>query len=644
MALLKLKMTGKKLKVLFHSDGPLAKTGFGRNAKAILSYLYKTKKYDIHQYCCSVGHSDPALKAVPWNAVGCIPDDKAKVNEILKDQVQSKLLGYGGVMIDEVINQIKPDVLISAQDIWGIDFTLNKPWFKNIHKAYWTTLDSLPILPSAIEAAKKVENFWVWSDFATKKMHEKGLDNVKTLHGALDVKKFGKHSDERVKQLREANGIDENTFVIGFVFRNQLRKSVPNLLEGYKLFKKRNPNVKSKLLLHTHWGEGWNIHRLCDENEVDKNDVVTTYVCKSCRNYKVQNFTKQDLDCSFCGTEKSMVTTSVGFGVTEEQLCEIYNLMDVYCHPFTSGGQEIPIQEAKLCELITLVTNYSCGEEMCCDEACSLPLEWSKYVEHGTEFIKASTDPRSIAKQINRVLEMDKAKRSKLGAKARNWTIENFSTEYVGRFIEDFLDGLSPVEEYEVFRKPELKDPNAEIEDVQDNREWVESLYVKILKDDLETQQDGIKYWLNELANGSDRKSVENYFRKVAAEENKKNEVKSLTDFLDEDDYGRRILYVMPDSLGDMLLSTSLFESIKETYPEYNLYVATNPNNFEVLDANPYVHKVIPYAQQMDNLLLLEGQGKHKGFFEVAYLPHIGTQKVFTYQHNGKDRIALNLK
>ena len=41
-------------------------------------------------------------------------------------------------------------------------------------------------------------------------------------------------------------------------------------------------------------------------------------------------------------------------GVSEKELNEVYNLMDVYCHPFTSGGQEIPIQEAKLTELITL--------------------------------------------------------------------------------------------------------------------------------------------------------------------------------------------------------------------------------------------------------------------------------------------------
>ena len=40
-----------------------------------------------------------------------------------------------------------------------------------------------------------------------------------------------------------------------------------------------------------------------------------------------------------------MSTSNIQHGVNEYQLNHIYNLMDVYCHPFTSGGMEIPIFE-----------------------------------------------------------------------------------------------------------------------------------------------------------------------------------------------------------------------------------------------------------------------------------------------------------
>ena len=99
----------------------------------------------------------------------------------------------------------------------------------------------------------------------------------------------------------------------------------------------------------------------------------------------------------------------------------------------------------------------------------------------------------------------------------------------------------------------------------------------------------------------------------------------------------------MPKSIGDVYMSTALFKDIKNTYPDYNLYVATEPQNFEILDGNPYIHKVIPYISAMDQLPWLEGTNNHKGYFEVAFLPYIGTQRMFDYQHNGKDKISLDL-
>ena len=48
--------------------------------------------------------------------------------------------------------------------------------------------------------------------------------------------------------MRAKYNIAQDEFIIGFVFRNQLRKSVPNLLEGYKLFIEKNP--KSKLFMY----------------------------------------------------------------------------------------------------------------------------------------------------------------------------------------------------------------------------------------------------------------------------------------------------------------------------------------------------------------------------------------------------------
>ena len=638
----------QKKKVLLQTDFSLAKTGFGRNAKSILRYLYKTNKYDIVHYCCGINWSHPELKRTPWKSVGSLPDNQQELEQINRDPNLARMASYGQYNLDKIIEQEKPDVYIATQDIWGVDFAIDKPWFNKINSVIWTTLDSLPILPSAIEKAPKIKNYWIWSDFATKELHRMGFSHVKTVHGSLEEDKFYKLSDEKRLNLRKENNIPENAFIVGFVFRNQLRKSVPNLLEGYANWKKENPNIKNTyLLLHTHWGEGWNIHKLAEEYGINNQEILTTYVCKNCGNYEIKPFSGQDLNCKFCKAQKSQITTNVGLGVSEEQLNEVYNLMDVYCHPFTSGGQEIPIQEAKLTELITLVTNYSCGEEMCYPEAESLPLDWFEYREHGTEFKKASTDPKSITNQINKVFNMSREERSRMGKKARDWTIKNFSVNAVGKTIENFIDSCDKVDHSSSFSK-ESPNPNALVPEINDNEQWILFLYHNILNlKNIDKNDDGFKHWMQQISQGAKRIDIENYFRQVAQNDLQKMQTTQGDAFeaiLGKDDKGRRVLMVMPESAGDVLMLSSLFPSFKKVYPDYNLYIATKPEYKSILDGNEYVYKVLDYNPQMDNLLWLEGHGDHQGYFEIAFLPHVGTQRLLNYLHNGKDKIEFEIK
>lgn len=635
----------KKKKVLIQTDFSLAKTGFGRNAKTLLKYLYNSNKYDLVHYCCGMPWSHPELKRTPWKSIGSLPDTQKELELLNRDPNLARMASYGAHYLDRIIDQEKPDVYIAVQDIWGVDFAIDKPWFNKINSVIWTTLDSLPILDSAISCAPKVKNYWIWSNFATKALNKMGYKHVKTVHGCLESKDFYRLSDFDRKKLRNKYNLPQDAFIIGFVFRNQLRKSVPNLLEGYALWKKENPDIKNTfLLLHTHWGEGWNIHKLCKELNVNPAEVLTTYICKNCGEYEIKNFTGQDLNCKYCGAEKSQTTTNVSIGVTEQQLNEVYNLMDVYCHPFTSGGQEIPIQEAKLTELITLVTNYSCGEEMCEKDAGSIPLEWSEYREHGTEFRKASTYPSSIAKNLNKVYKMSKAEKIEMGRKAREWTIKNYSVESVGSTIENFIDN-SENTNFEFSNSQVERNPNAVIPEIKDNKDWILYLYHNILcLKNINENDSGFIYWMDQLAKGASRNDVESYFRKVSTEDLNKNKQIPFEEILGKDDDGKRLLLVMPESAGDVFMATSLLPSIKKMYPEYNIYFATKQEYFSILNGNEYIYKTIPYIQQMDNLMWLEGAGDHKGFFEIAFLPHIGTQRVLNYLHNGKDKIEFNIK
>lgn len=630
-----------KKTVVFHSNHSRAFTGFGKNAKNILRYLHKTGKYNIIELCNGKQKESEEFDTLPWKAYGTLPS-QSKLQALSSDQTKVRQAAYGLTEIDNLIKEIKPDFYIGAEDIWALSSLPNKKWW-NENCMIWTTLDSLPIYPDALKIIPKVKHYYAWASFAEKTVEKLGYPSgsIKTLRGATETSSFFRLSDSDRSLLRKEFRLKDE-FIIGFVFRNQLRKSVPNLIQGFKLFKEKNPHSKAKLLLHTHWSEGWNIQQLIKDNQIKNEDVLTTYFCKKCKQYEVKPFCGQKIKCRFCDGNDTVETTNIHNGVSETQLNEIYNLMDVYCHPFTSGGQEIPVTEAKLTELITLVTNYSCGEDFCTNESGGLPLKWKPYYEPGTNFIKATTLPESVADQLSVVYKMSQTQKEKMGKTARAFVINNLSAEVIGKKIENIIDNSAAIEWNYDFsfekRNPEYSPPN-----IENNIEWIIDLYKNILKAEVDADDEGVKHWELQLKNGSSRESILNYFRQVAQKENSENSKIELMDLLGKDDKGKRILFVMPESAGDVFMSTSLLPSIKETYPEYNIYFATKPEFFEIISGNPFIYKGIIYSQFMDNLLTLEGHNEHEGYFDIVFLPYIGTQKIFDYQHNGKDRLNYNL-
>ena len=629
-------------KIVYHSNYSRAFTGFGKNTKNILKYLYSTGKYEIVEAANGIPYDSPDLKRQPWKAIGTYPP--ANKIEQIKSQNPGidNALGYGAGMIDEIIQTEKPDIYIGVEDIWGMNGYWNKPWWNKVNSIVWTTLDSLPILPDAVNAAPKIKNYFVWADFAEKALNNLGYKNVKTLRGSLDTNKFYKVNNSKREALRKQFNLSDS-FVIGFVFRNQLRKSVPNLLDGFNLFRNQTPQANAKLLLHTHWSEGWDIPRLLREKNIPNECVYTTYFCNACSRYEVRPFLKQNLKCNFCHTEGSLNTTNVSAGVSEQQLNEVYNLMDVYCHPFTSGGQEIPIQEAKLTELITLVTNYSCGEENCSYESGGLPLDWAEYREPGTQFIKASTSPKSILEKLTEVYFLHPDKRSKIGQKAREWVINNFAVEVIGKKLEEIFDSMPDVNKDTIFESEEIN-IKYQPPTIEDNEEFIIDIYKNVLKENIDKNNNACIELNTHIKNGASRQQIFDHILNQAKERLNKPKQINFEDLLDKEDVGLRMAVVIPQSGGDVLMVNALLQNLKELYPEYNLYVFTDPKFFNLINDNPAIHKLLPYSPLCDNLLFLEGQASHKGFFELAFLPHITTQKVFGYQHNGKDKLQFSLK
>lgn len=521
-------MSERKKKVILHTDFSQVKSGLGGFAKELLTYLYKLNKYDLVHYCCGIQWSHPELKRTPWKSVGCLPDNPQEIEALNRDPNLGRSAAYGSHYLDRIIQEEKPDIYIVSNDFWGQEFAVDKHWFSQINSVVHCTIDSLPIYKPAVDKVSKIKNYWMWSNFAEKEFHRLGYKHVKTVHGCVNTSNFFKLPDSKKRELRIKHNIPENAFIIGFIARNQLRKSYNELIEGYKIWKTQHPEIKNTYLLFCcSLSEGWDIPRLVSEHDVNHKEILMTYVCKACKGYQIKTYDDrkspfqidangiltigpnnkpveipiqtQDKDCPFCKTQKSQITSNVGLGVSDEELNEIYNLMDVYCHPMTSGGQERPIQEAKLAELITLVTNYSCGEEMCEEAAASFSLDFACYREFGTQFIKSATYPSSIAKQIHKVYSMDQNKKREMGKQARKWILDNFSIEIVGKKFEEFIDSCEFIDYSKVNLSADLKNPDAIIPEIEDDRPWLKYLYKHILNMDVTDQDQGLIYWEEQL-------------------------------------------------------------------------------------------------------------------------------------------------
>ena len=91
------KKAGRKKRLLFQSDFVLMKTGFGRNARTLLSYLHKTGKYEILHYCCGIQHKHAQLSKTPWKSVGALPDDEKERKEEKKKEENKRTWHKNGL-------------------------------------------------------------------------------------------------------------------------------------------------------------------------------------------------------------------------------------------------------------------------------------------------------------------------------------------------------------------------------------------------------------------------------------------------------------------------------------------------------------------------------------------------------------------
>ena len=650
-------MEERKLNVGFITSNPLVKTGFSHNIRNILPILYRSGKYNIFLLSQSSPENDPNFKRMPWKTEGVFRNfDQNRFNQ---DPGYQRYVAYGNTAVEYFIKNNKLDIVFAIEDVWAFtnENYINADWFSHIKNNFvlWSTADSEPILQNFKDWADKCPNLWFWASFAERCLKDENREkygHCKTLYGSIDAKLWSPLSDTDRKALRNNFGIADDEKVILYLGRNQLRKLFWSHMEALKKWKQKFPTKKVRLLFHCNWhegGAGWPIDKIRDELKLAKEDVLATYYCKACGAWNVQPFIGEDLDCPVCKNAKQRITAGVGSTITEEDLNKIYNLADGSASIFTSGGFEYTHAESLLAGVPLASINYSCGEDFCKNDFV-YTVQGTFTREIGSAFKKFVPNIDSIVNFYDYIYNMNPEKRKKIIQKGRQWAIENFDSAVISKRISDFIDQCKPID-WDIYnnRKKELKNPNAEIQDSDDDLTFVQSCYSKILNmNDMTPDKDEVKHWLSFISQDKQKKpelkqSMVNTMRQVAAQKNAENNPVDFKTLL-LDNGKKHFLLVCPMSAGDILYATATLKSLRESYKsdEWNIYFACQPEFFELLDLNPYIDAILPFQDFMNNEIACLGQGVNKGLFQgYSFLP-AATQRFLNYL--GNHNLNINLK
>ena len=646
----------KKLRVGFITSSILVKTGFSNHIRSILPYLYNTNKYELFHLNQGIGET-PEFQRYPWKNDSVFLNGTFDIGRFQsQDEGYKRFVSYGNLAVEKFIISNKLDVVIGIEDVWAFqaDSYYKSKWWKHYKDNFllWTTADSLPVLPDFKSWAENCDNVWFWTSFAEKALKEENTakyGKTTTVPGCLNTEEYKPISSYLKKELRKKNNLSDDISIFLQVGRNQLRKLYPFTIESFAKFKKFNPNNRSKLLFHCSWEEGWALERIINEYKLNKEDVLTTYYCLDCGEWEVKPFCGEHQNCRFCGVKgeppsqnnpkgHGQKTAGVSSSISNTEMAKIYGMCDGAISAFTSGGLEFFSVESLLCGLPLLCTDYSCGKDFT-NQNFVFPLDGTHTFEIGTGFIKHVPNINTMVKFYEKISEMSADKKREIAKAGREWAMNTFDVSVIGKRLEDWIDSRAGIS-WDFVYKLEIKDPNAQLENIPDNKEFIKHCYSKILKMEVKDDDSGLLYWEKFLIDTNNpnntRENLVNHFRGVAAQENQANGPKVDYSSLLLNNGKKKLLLVMKESIGDIIMSTALLESFRQKYPanEWSIYYATSPQYKEILDGSPYIDMVLDYHPFMDNEILATGHGDNNGYFD-AYC-HLGAnaQKFLNYLTN----------
>lgn len=298
-------------KILWHSNSPMAGTGYGTQT-LIFTRLLKEAGWDV------VISTNYGLKGAQLNFNGI---------KLLPGSTEQ----WGNDILSTHYEVYKPDVLFALTDSW----ILNMEMIGKIPLAVWTPVDHQTLPPAVEKVLHQLPYPVAMSRHGEGAMRDVGLDPFYIPHGVVTSIFQPKDRNAARKKLK----FEDNDFVVSMVAANKgtpSRKSFDVVVKAWAQFIKKHP--KAVLYLHTFMHNTYNgleFPQLLEFYGIPENSI------------KFPN-----------------IYDYVQGSFPWEYLVDVYNASDVMLLPSKGEGFGVPVIEAHACGCPTIVTDFTAQSEL----------------------------------------------------------------------------------------------------------------------------------------------------------------------------------------------------------------------------------------------------------------------------------------
>lgn len=348
--------------------------------------------HEVIEFCIGFTRSEPNIK---WSYILNQPSSKEE-EEIFNNDGNNI---NGLYKFEKTLLETKPDLVIDLRDPFSYSYQTVSPFRKLFGHIIMAPVDGLRQRRQWLEMYKKADALFVYTQFGKDTLEKEGIKVNGIAPPSIS-------SEFTSKQTKEKFGLSEYR-ILGSILRNQPRKFIPELFEGFRKYLDKYGDNKTLLYLHTCILDvGWNIPELLIQHGLSSK-VLFTYSCKNCESVFPSFYRGLRSFCPKC-KQPAVRTVELSDNVTDSDMSDFIGCFDGYIQLAGREGFGMTQLEALSCGVPVLTIDYSAMGDFA-EKYGSLTIKPAamKYT-HDMEMYDAVVAPEDIADKINELFKVEK--------------------------------------------------------------------------------------------------------------------------------------------------------------------------------------------------------------------------------------------